>query len=91
MSMARRINGVKSVLNNISKDKTISEHYSNKRKIFEKKCELSNEEIREQSNNRNYLDFKKFIRWQNNKTNGLHPYYLTLTVENITKILNCSH
>lgn len=43
MSMARRLNGVKSVLSTSMKDKTISEHNNNKRKIFEKKCELSNE------------------------------------------------
>lgn len=46
MSMARRINGVKSVLNTSLKENTLSEVKSNRRKIFEKKCELSNEEIR---------------------------------------------
>jgi len=46
MSMARRINGVKSALNGSLKENSVSESKGNKRKLFEKKCELSNEEIR---------------------------------------------
>lgn len=48
MSMARRLKEVKSVFSSTFKDKTNSEH-KDRRKLFEKKLELSNEELREQS------------------------------------------
>lgn len=38
-----------------------------------------------------YLDFEKFIKWQNSKTNGFHRYHLTITVENITKSIRSHH
>lgn len=41
MSMARRLKEVKSVFTNTFHNKHNSDH-NNKRKIFEKKCELSN-------------------------------------------------
>ena len=47
--MARRIKDVKSVFSNTFHNKGTSEHNSNKRKMFEKKCELSNDELRESS------------------------------------------
>lgn len=89
MSMARRLKEAKSVFSSTFKEKANSEH-KDKRKMFEKKCELSNEELREQSNNVHDLDFKKFMKWQNTKGTHTHRYQLTLVVESISKNLHSS-
>ena len=49
-----------------------------KRKLFEKKCQLSNEELRHQSTPVLMRDFRKFQQWQRQRVSPHHKFQLAL-------------
>jgi hypothetical protein len=76
MSMARRIKEVRSVFTS-SHEKQGGSAYG-KRKLFEKKCQLSNEELRHQSTPVLMRDFRKFQQWQRQRVSPHHKFQLAL-------------